>query len=160
MPPSLTRNPRVLVVDPDRDALQIFTAFLEHDAWVVLATGSADAAFRIARSAAPAVIVGEHPLYRSDGGRLCEDLRADPATAGIPFIAVTARVASRELEDALRTHPAGVAAKPVVLRELLGLVRAQASSVSSSRSTPSVSAASCPVPGPSRETSVSSGHPR
>lgn len=127
MTPYPMRNPRVLVVDPDREVLEVFTTVLGRDGWVLLATDSADVAFRIARTAGPALILGEHPLYRAGGGRLCEDLRSDPVTAGIPFIAITSPADRRALEDAWHGHPAGVVAKPVRPGDLLELVRARVS---------------------------------
>jgi CheY-like chemotaxis protein len=96
--------PLVLIVDADPDSRVILASFLEHAGYEVTQAGDADAAATVARQRSPAVIVGEHPIRTADGVPLCEMLRSDPATAHIPFLAVTSRVVVPDFDEACRNH--------------------------------------------------------
>jgi CheY-like chemotaxis protein len=116
----------VLIVDPDPDSRALLALFLEHAGYEVEQVSDADAAAALARRRVPAVIVGEHPVCAADGRPLCRILRADPVTAGVPFLAVTSRVTVLELDDAGRNHysvvakPADFAAVVRTIGDLLG----------------------------------------
>ena len=116
------RARRVLVVDPGPDMRRIFITLLEHRGYFVAATDDPVTALELARAGVPDVIIGEHPLRLPDGSLLCERLLADESVRDIPFIAVTAHADPGELLDAHRTHPAGVAVKPVLPIEIAGMV--------------------------------------
>jgi CheY-like chemotaxis protein len=62
------------------------------------------AGLQAARQLRPSLIVGEHPMRLADGQALCEAIRSDPATTGIPFVAVTSRAMHEEVADAASTH--------------------------------------------------------
>jgi CheY-like chemotaxis protein len=113
---------RVLVVDPDPDARRILIMLLEHRGYFVAATDDPLTALELARARVPHAILGEHPQRLPDGSLLCETLLLDEATRGIPFLAVTAGATPAELVRARRTHPAGVAVKPLPLLEIAELV--------------------------------------
>lgn len=113
-------TPLVLVVDPDPDGRRILAAFLAHAGYDVAQADSAAAGLDAARRLQPAAIVGEHPLWLEERAPLCEVLAADPATAALPFVAVTARAMREELVDAGRYHRQ-VFTKPV---DLAAVVRA------------------------------------
>ena len=96
--------PLVIVVDPDPDARIILETFLQHAGLDVECADTAEAALAAIRRRGPAVVVGEHPIRSADGTALCEVLRRDPATAALPFLALTSRVTDREFECAARSH--------------------------------------------------------
>jgi CheY-like chemotaxis protein len=104
--------PLVVIVDPSRDFRTILVEFLTHDGFAAAATADPDEALEWALTREPAAMVGEHPLSLSDGRMLCEALEGDPATAAIPFLAVTARAFPEDLDSARETHPHGVLSKP------------------------------------------------
>jgi CheY-like chemotaxis protein len=118
--------PLILVVDPDADSRTILRSFLQHAGWEVAQAECGAGAVAAARRLGPAVVIGEHPVPMEDGVALCDALRGDPATAHIPFVAVTSRVTAAEMADACRGHcrviakPADFAAVVCAVAELLG----------------------------------------
>jgi CheY-like chemotaxis protein len=116
-------RPLVLVVDPDVDARTILATFLRHSGYEVAEAGTAADGLDAVRRLTPRMIVGEHPLVLEDGTILCEVLKADPATAGIPFLAITSRVTRREWRSAERSH-FRVMAKPLQLPSVVEAISA------------------------------------
>jgi DNA-binding response OmpR family regulator len=91
-------HPRVLIVDPDADTLGLYEqAFMMAGFDVVQATDGREALTK-ALVRPPSLIVMELRLPLIDGGAVCEILRQDRATAGIPILVVTADARSVELE--------------------------------------------------------------
>jgi len=113
---------RVLVVDDDPDMV----AFLER---MLVATGlrvehalDGRAAFSQVRSQAPDLILLDVMLPDTSGFEICERLKADPATALIPIVLVTAL---EDHESRVRGIKAGAddfLSKPVKREELLARV--------------------------------------
>ncbi|NIP78562.1 MAG: hypothetical protein GWM90_04905 [Gemmatimonadetes bacterium] len=115
-------RPIVLVVEPDRDYGDVLSAFLEHDGFAVVRPRDPDDALDSVRRLRPVALLGEHPLRLRDGRSLCTAVRADPATASIPFLAITGRAGPEDLEDAARTHGEAVFAKPPDHTRVLSLL--------------------------------------
>jgi CheY-like chemotaxis protein len=107
-------GPLVLVVDPDEDSRTILATYIRHGGYEVAEAATAVAGLEAARRLLPRLIVGEHPILLEDGGALCEMLKRDPATAGIPFLAITSRVTPVERTSAEHGHYR-VMAKPPLL---------------------------------------------
>lgn len=115
-------QPAILVVDPNGDQRRILTALLRDRGYRVHEARDAAGALEIVDAQDLDLILGEHPVGPPDGDPLCVTLLADPATAGLPFLALTARAMPDELEAARQSHPAGVLIKPVPLHRLLAKV--------------------------------------
>ena len=82
---------RVLVADDDPDVRDVVVFKLEqvgHDVLVAEDGGTAPA---LARRELPELAVLDVMMPRMTGLDVCRELRADPATAGIPVILLTAR---------------------------------------------------------------------
>jgi two-component system, cell cycle response regulator DivK len=115
-------NITVLLVDPDPDSLIIYTLMLEHHGYSVLRAGGASEGYRVARDSQPAVVITEIHLP-GDSDPLSRQLKADPATARTPVIAVTSLpVRPGRHAEALAACD-GVLAKPCVPSRLLEEVR-------------------------------------
>lgn len=112
----------VLVVDRNADVRQILVTFLESRGYAVAVAHEATAALELVRTLDPDVILGEHPLRLPDGVALCEELRRDRATRGIPFVALTTAALPEEVRAAHRSHPAGVVLKPFLLHALTDMI--------------------------------------
>lgn len=79
----------VLVIDDDPDIVRVVTAALEDEGYRVLASlGSA--AVEMARELHPDVVLLDLRMPGMDGAEVSRRLRADPETAGIPIIVVSA----------------------------------------------------------------------
>jgi len=79
----------ILLADPDRDCLAIYSLLLEHHGFRVLRTREPGEALRLAAEGEPELIVTELYLFH-EGLPLASVLRAAPRVAGIPRIGLTA----------------------------------------------------------------------
>src|SRR5436309_12174257 len=87
--PSRANPCLALLVDRDRDSLQMYAEYLRHLAYEVDEAEDGREALAKAISRRPHVIVTETQLPGIDGFRLCELLRADVSTQATPIIVVT-----------------------------------------------------------------------
>lgn len=120
-------RPLVLVVDDRLELRAVHGAYLQKHGYEVLMAADGDTALALVREHHPAVVVLDHSLPRRTGIEVARAVRADPDTADIPIVLMTAHsygAIGRAARDA------GVAAflpKPVdpsrVLREVDRLVR-------------------------------------
>ncbi len=96
----------VLVVDDEVFIVDFLTEVLEAAGYRVYAAAD-DATLRLARAVQPDLILLDIVMPGVGGAELARDLRADPLTAGIPVVALTAlpdihtRVAELAVDDYL-----------------------------------------------------------
>jgi CheY-like chemotaxis protein len=109
----------VLIVDDDEDIIDLLTDALHMQGYQVL-TAVDGAALGVARESHPDLILLDVHMPGMDGVEVSRQLRADPATASIPIIAMSA-------VDRLRSVSAQMAVddrlpKPFVLDDLFALL--------------------------------------
>ncbi len=104
---------RVLVVDDEPDAAEVLKLSLEAHGAEALVAHSAAEAFELATRSAPHIMVSDIAMPDEDGFSLLERLRAQPATAHMPAIALTAYARASDVEQALRVGYRQHVAKPV-----------------------------------------------
>jgi CheY-like chemotaxis protein len=104
---------RVLLVDDEDDIRFVARASLERLAgWDVLAASSGAEGIEIARAEQPDAIVLDVMMPGMDGPATLGELRADPATAAIPVVFLTAKIQAEERRRLEELGAAGVVAKP------------------------------------------------
>lgn len=104
---------RVLLVDDEDDIRFVARASLERLAgWDVLAASSGAEGIELARAEQPDAIVLDVMMPGMDGPATLAALRADPATAGIPVVFLTAKIQAEERRRLEELGAAGVVAKP------------------------------------------------
>jgi two-component system, cell cycle response regulator DivK len=113
---------RVLVVE-DNPANMTFAVFLlESAGHSVLTATDAEAGFALAREHGPDLILMDIQLPGMDGLQATTLLKADPATRGIPVIALTA-LAMKGDEERIRSAGCdGYIAKPISYKEFLAAI--------------------------------------
>jgi CheY-like chemotaxis protein len=114
---------RILVVDDEDDIREVAQLSLEMvGGWQVLAAGSGPEALQRAEQERPDAILLDVMMPGMDGPTTFQSLQANPATAGIPVILLTAKVqqADRRRFDGLGV--AGVLSKPFDPMELAAQV--------------------------------------
>lgn len=89
----------VLVVDDDPLILRVVATVLDLEAYEVVTAVSAEAAMKVLPEQAVDVVVTDVMMPGMDGYQLCEWIRGEPATAGLPVIMLTARD-----DDGARAH--------------------------------------------------------
>lgn len=115
--------PRVLVVEDNAVNLELLIALLEQEGCEVLVAETADAGLRLARTAQPTLILMDVQLPGMTGYEATCHLKADPATATIPVIALTALAMRGEEERAKAAGCAGYLTKPLDTRVFRETVR-------------------------------------
>lgn len=114
------RNPHVLLVDDNAPNAEMLKTFLLAIGYRVTYADNGATALRLATQVTerPDIILMDIQMPGMDGWETTRQLKANPATSGIPVLAVTALAM---LEDRARCVAAGVDdyfAKPLKLREL------------------------------------------
>lgn len=122
--------PRVLVVEDNPVNLELVGALLESEGWSVIPAETADASLRLAAAERPDLIVMDVQLPGMSGYEATRRLKADPATAGIPVVALTAHAMRGEEArardagcNAFLTKPIDTKAFRETLRRFLADVR-------------------------------------
>jgi DNA-binding response OmpR family regulator len=102
----MTRPKTVLVVDDEDDILLLCRVNLEFEGYRVESASSGVEGLRLAREINPSVVLLDVMMPSMDGWHVLEALKADPATADIPVVMLTARVQG---EDQVRGWTGGAA---------------------------------------------------
>jgi DNA-binding response OmpR family regulator len=121
----MSRQNRVLVVEDEQDIAMLIKHALERsgDAHVeIVPTG--DEALRSAAQSPPDLLILDLNLPVLSGTEVCRVLRAQPATAHIPIIMLTARTSEADRVGGLDLGADDYVTKPFSLRELAARVRA------------------------------------
>jgi two-component system, cell cycle response regulator DivK len=119
--------PRVLVVEDNPVNLELVMALLEEAGCQVLSADSAAAALQLVANERPDLILMDVQLPGMTGYEATRRLKADPATAAIPVIAITAHAMRGEEAtaraagcDAYLTKPLETQAFRELLRRFVG----------------------------------------
>lgn len=83
-------GPLVLLVDDRLELLALHSSYLHQHGYRVLTAGDGDTALEYARTHHPDVMVVDHSMPRRTGLEVARELKADPATADIPILMMTA----------------------------------------------------------------------
>jgi len=119
----MTSPPLILVVE-DNEVNQLLTAsVLEREGFDVDLAGSSVQALERLGSRKPDLILMDIQLPGMDGLALTRRLKADPATANITVIALTAHAMSGDREQTLAAGCAGYISKPIDTRTFGSQVR-------------------------------------
>lgn len=110
---SHTPSRRILVVDDDDLLLEVAQMSLEVvGGWAVVTASRAQDGIVRARAEHPDAIVLDVMMAGMDGPTAAKALRADPATADIPIVLLTAKVQTADRDAFAGLPVAGVLAKP------------------------------------------------
>ncbi len=114
----------VLVADDDADIRDLVAFKLEQAGLEVVAVEDGQAALERARERQPALAVLDVSMPGLSGIDVCRMLRADPATAGILVIMLTARVQEQDVEGGFSAGADDYVTKPFSPRELVSRIQA------------------------------------
>jgi DNA-binding response OmpR family regulator len=114
--------PRVLIVDDDPDIRALITYRLTASGYDVIAADDGEAGLAAAREHAPDLVLVDWMMPRLTGVELCTRLRADPATAGIPVVLLTARTDDVAMRGGREAGVDEYITKPFSPRELAARV--------------------------------------
>jgi diguanylate cyclase (GGDEF)-like protein len=112
-------RPLVLIVDDQPVNLKVLAAALDHDYAIQMATNGADALTLARRSPSPDLILLDVRMPEMDGYAVCAALKADPLTADIPVIFLTAQAAPASESQALAHGAVDFVHKPFDLTAIV-----------------------------------------
>ncbi|WIM98316.1 response regulator [Actinoplanes oblitus] len=114
----------VLVADDDADIRDLVAFKLEQAGLEVITVGDGQAAVEQARIHHPTLAVLDVSMPLLSGIDVCRMLRADPATAGMLIIMLTARVQEQDVEGGFSAGADDYVTKPFSPRELVSRIQA------------------------------------
>ena len=113
----------ILIVEDNEKNRKLVRDLLQLRGYRTLEAGTAGEGIRLATADTPDLILMDIQLPDLDGEAALGRLRAEPGTAGIPVIALTAQAMAGDRERLLRAGFAGYLAKPISVREFPERVR-------------------------------------
>jgi two-component system cell cycle response regulator DivK len=113
----------ILVVEDNEKNRKLVRDVLAVKGYRLLETETGEDGLRLAREQHPALILMDIQLPGIDGIETLRRLRADPATATIPVVAVTASAMTQDRQKIMVAGFDGYQAKPISIRPFLDLVR-------------------------------------
>jgi two-component system cell cycle response regulator DivK len=114
---------QVLVVEDNELNMKLFRDVLVVEGYGALEATTGEEAIALATEHAPDLVLMDVQLPDLDGVEALRRLRTDERTATIPVVALTAQAMQGDRERFLAEGFDGYVAKPVNVRELLGIVR-------------------------------------
>jgi CheY-like chemotaxis protein len=116
--------PLFLIVEDNAINLELARDLLELEGFQVLSARDAVEGCRLARQCQPDLILMDISLPGMDGLAATRQLKGDPATAGIPVVALTAHAMRGDEPAALLAGCDGYLSKPINTRAFAGTLRA------------------------------------
>ena len=116
---------KVLVVDDDRDAVDILTLLLRREGFEVRAAHGGREALDLLEHELVDVVLLDIMMPGMDGFQVCATLRADQRTRDIPIILLTAKDDVETRVVGMRLGVSEFLTKPINKHELFTRVRAQ-----------------------------------
>lgn len=112
----------VLLVDDNEDCRIIYGSTLRHAGYTVELAVNGEECVEQARANPPGLILLDLGMPRMDGRAAIRKLKADPATADIPVVAVSARVNLDQRRETLDDGFTDVLLKPLTPADVLATV--------------------------------------
>ncbi|MBJ7899871.1 MAG: GAF domain-containing protein [Cyanobacteria bacterium RI_101] len=115
--------PRILLADDNEANLQTFSDYLSRKGYPLIIARNGLEAVELALAQAPDLILMDMQMPRMDGLTATATLRADPRTAQIPIIALTALALPGDEERCLSAGADAYLTKPVRFRRLTEVIQ-------------------------------------
>ncbi|HEX8848486.1 MAG TPA: ATP-binding protein [Gemmatimonadaceae bacterium] len=109
---------RVLVIDDDEVARYLVRRLLADTPYSVLEATDGPEGIKLAREALPHVILLDFVMPQMSAFDVIDELKADPATRGIPVIIATSKNLDEEERARLAAHTAAIVSKDKLSREV------------------------------------------
>jgi two-component system cell cycle response regulator DivK len=115
----MMKNWIVIIVEDTYDDMQLATAVLEYDGIEVQVAHNGNECLQLLQSVKPTLIVTDLAMPEMDGWQLLDAIRANPKTAHIPVVAVSAYYSADVARDANSAGFDACFAKPISPREFV-----------------------------------------
>jgi two-component system, OmpR family, alkaline phosphatase synthesis response regulator PhoP len=114
----------VLVIDDEKDLIELVRYNLERDGFDVMTAADGRTGLNLAIRHKPDLVILDVMMPGMDGMEVCRQLRSDERTQRLPIILLTARAAESDRVDGLEMGADDYVTKPFSPRELGARVRA------------------------------------
>ena len=115
---------RVLVVDDERDILELVKYNLDREGYHVTVVATGEDALAAARAKLPDIVILDLMLPGVVGLEVCRRLKADPKTRATPIVMLTAKGDEADIVTGLELGAADYVTKPFSPRVLTARIRA------------------------------------
>jgi CheY-like chemotaxis protein len=116
---------KILLVEDNEINREMLTRRLERQGFSVCCAVDGAAGVAMALSEMPDLILMDVALGEMDGWEATQLIKADPATATIPIIALTAHALASDRDKSVEVGCCDFDTKPVDMQRLLGKIRAR-----------------------------------
>ena len=113
----------ILIVDDEPENIELLNRRLSRRGFTVVGATTAEEGLSVALAEKPHLILMDIKMPNLDGFDAMRMLQADPGTAGIPVIALTAHAMQEDRDRALAAGAKDYETKPVDLDRLLAKIR-------------------------------------
>ncbi|WP_259701151.1 response regulator transcription factor [Synechococcus sp. CS-1324] len=124
MPRQAATKPCILLIEDDTDMRELVAGHLEHGGFRVECADDGIKGQALAMQANPDLILLDLMLPKVDGITLCQRLRRDERSAGIPILMITALGGTKDKVSGFNSGADDYLTKPFDLEELLARVKA------------------------------------
>ncbi len=113
---------RILIVDDEPHIQEVIRVSLEDFGFDLMEVSDGENVFQTVLDARPDLILLDVMMPGKDGYAVCQELKADPQTAAIPIILLTAKSRPEEMEQGLAAGANAYVAKPFSPLSLLTVI--------------------------------------
>ena len=118
----MAADKKILVADDETHILHVVSLKLRNAGFTVLTARDGQEALELAQQERPDLIITDYHMPQLSGLELCQRLKQDPKTNGIPAIMLTARGYHLEPRDTQESGILRMLSKPFSPRQLLSTV--------------------------------------
>jgi DNA-binding response OmpR family regulator len=115
---------RILVVDDEPDIRELIGETLRFAGWAPLFAADGEEALALIAATRPDLVVLDVMMPGLDGRTVARRLLADPVTASLPVVMVSARGQAVDIERGLAAGASAYLTKPFAPRALVAAIRA------------------------------------
>ncbi|MBB4636584.1 response regulator [Longimicrobium terrae] len=113
----------VVIIEDNLDNRMIYRTILEHYGYEVLEAGDGQSGVQLVRDTLPDVVLMDISIPIIDGHQATRMLKADPVTASIPVMALTAHAMAEDRQRAAEAGCDAYLAKPAEPKQVLAEVQ-------------------------------------
>jgi two-component system phosphate regulon response regulator PhoB len=120
----MTKREKIVVIEDEADILEVLQYNLKREGYTVIASRDGEEGLDSVRRENPDLVLLDLMLPGLDGLEVCKRLQADPVTANVPVIMVTAKGEETDVVSGLQIGADDYVTKPFSPKELLARVKA------------------------------------
>ncbi len=120
----MSKREKIVVIEDEADILEVLQYNLKREGYTVIASRDGEEGLDSVRRENPDLVLLDLMLPGLDGLEVCKRLQADPVTANVPVIMVTAKGEETDVVSGLQIGADDYVTKPFSPKELLARVKA------------------------------------